>query len=317
MELQRIEVAQPSKQEIIEYATNIAKNHCSVAIKNAKYLGGGSFGRAVRIDFVDGNKIVIKFLLVKGMLEKEVNDLQLLGRYCTAKMPNVLFAKEKDNDIPIDYYAMELIEGKPMIYDFILYLKSKKKRLQVSEQIVQALHSIHMCIGNKFGDTINPIYDDWLDYYRPFAEDVYNKAKAMQKEGKLSQKIIDVMTKALQKFDLIFEEKVEKACLIHGDLNVVNIMVDKQHNLSGFIDPLNSMYADYEYDLFQFYNLTGKRFFLGELYKEKYGASKHFYDKMAFYGLWNEVYCYIKSGVYVGFIMNPLVKNMQKRLENL
>lgn len=35
-------------------------------------------------------------------------------------------------------------------------------------------------------------------------------------------------------------------------------------------------------------------------------------QKLAFYGLWNEVYCYIKSGV-VNLIMNPLVKNMTKR----
>ena len=36
-------------------------------------------------------------------------------------------------------------------------------------------------------------------------------------------------------------------------------------------------------------------------------------QKLAFYGLWNEVYCYIKSGVSVNLIMNPLVKNMTKR----
>lgn len=39
--------------------------------------------------------------------------------------------------------------------------------------------------------------------------------------------------------------------------------------------------------------------------------------KLAFYGLWNEVFCYIRSGVYVGFIMDPLVKNLNKRLKEL
>lgn len=84
-----------------------------------------------------------------------------------------------------------------------------------------------------------------------------------------------------------------------------------------FIDPLNSAYADAEYDLFQFDNLTGKRFFLRETYTEKYGASRYCAQKLAFYGLWNEVFCYIKSGVLVNIIMNPLVKNMLKQLETL
>lgn len=125
------------------------------------------------------------------------------------------------------------------------------------------------------------------------------------------------MRAAWKKFDVIFSEKVKTACLIHGDLNVGNIMVGKGYEITGIIDPLNSMYADREYDLFQFDNLTGKRFFLRETYIRKYGASRYCMQKLAFYGLWNEVYCYIKSGVLVGLIMDPLVKNMHKRLAEL
>ena len=101
------------------------------------------------------------------------------------------------------------------------------------------------------------------------------------------------MREAWKKFDVIFSENVKDACLIHGDLNIANIMVGKKYKISGFIDPLNSMYADREYDLFQFDNLTGKRFYLRETYIKKYGASKYCDVKCAFYGLWNEVYCYI------------------------
>lgn len=121
----------------------------------------------------------------------------------------------------------------------------------------------------------------------------------------------------MAKFDVIFSEKVTDACLIHGDLNIANIMVGKGYEITGFIDPLNSMYADREYDLFQFDNLTGKRFALRETYVRKFGGSKRIMQKLAFYGLWNEVFCFIKSGVLVGLIMNPLVKNMRKRLAEL
>ena len=125
------------------------------------------------------------------------------------------------------------------------------------------------------------------------------------------------MRAAWEKFDIIFSEEVPQASLIHGDFNIANMMIDKKQKLSGFIDPLNSMYADLEYDLFQFDNLTSKWFYLRKTYIEKYGASNYCDAKCAFYGLFNEVYCYIKSGMLVKFIMNPLVKNMKKRLAQL
>lgn len=93
--------------------------------------------------------------------------------------------------------------------------------------------------------------------------------------GRLSGKVIEAMRAAWAKFDVIFSEEPERACLIHGDLNVGNIMVGRGYRLTGFIDPLNSMYADVEYDLFQFDNLTGKRFYLRETYIGKYGASRY------------------------------------------
>ena len=180
-----------------------------------------------------------------------------------------------------------------------------------------ALHEIHCCKNEKFGDTLNADCLKWTDCYRPFAKAVMDKAEEMFRAKSLSQKLISVMRLAWEKFEIIFSEEVEEACLIHGDLNVANIIVNKKYAISGFIDPLNSMYADREYDLFQFDNLTGKRFYLRETYIRKYGASKYCDIKCAFYGLWNEVYCYIKTGVLVGVIMNPLIKNMRKMLSAL
>lgn len=317
MRVERIIPVELTQKQAEEYAREAAEQAVSKRATRIKYLGGGSFGRAVKVQFEDGESIVVKFLRAGGMLEKEVHDLRLLKTNCTVKMPSVIFSRKKDEVIPADCYGMELIEGKPMIYDFALYFASKKKRRAIAEKITEGLHSLHECKSAKFGDTLNPDCDSWTEFYKPFAEQILVKAKELADKGEIRKDIVDTMQRAWENFDIIFEEEVKDACLIHGDLNVVNIMVDKSHNLKAFIDPLNSCYADREYDLFQFYNLTGKRFSLGEVYAEKYGVSKRFYDKMAFYGLFNEVFCYIKSGVLVDFIMRPLVKNMQKRLKGL
>lgn len=300
-----------------QYAKTIACKQTGQAVKKVKYLGGGSFGRAYKVTFKDGKKIVIKFLRAQDMLEKEIYDLNLLLDNCPVKIPRVLFSRNADNEIPVDCYGMELIEGKNAVFSIGLMLKSKRKRKQFADEVTTALHKIHSCKNEKFGDTLCPTFNSWVEVYKPFAEQILTQAEKMFANGELPEKVILAMRAAWEKFDIIFSEEITDACLIHGDLNIANIMIGKKHKLSGFIDPLNSMYADREYDLFQFDNLSGKRYYLRKTYIEKYGASKFCDAKCAFYGLFNETYCYIKSGMLVNFIMNPLVKNMNRILAEL
>lgn len=317
MKVERIISISLSNEQGINFAKTIAENQLGKEVINVKYLGGGSFGKVYCVLFEDNSKIVVKFLRAENMVEKETYDLELIGRNCPVKMPKVLFVKKADDKIPVDSYGMEMVEGKPIMFNLGMLFAGKKKKQAFAARVAESLHTIHECVNDKFGDTMDPTFDTWQECYRPFAKDVYDYAEKLFAQGELSKKIISAMRRAWEKFDKIFSEKVDKACLIHGDLNVVNIMADKNGELSAFIDPLNSMYADVEYDLFQFYNLTGKKLLLGKTYFEKYGASKYWKEKLAFYGLWNEVFCYIKSGVLVPFIMNPLVKNMNKAVKNL
>ena len=317
MKAERIEALPLTKEQASAYAKIVIGQKLGINVKKTVYMGGGSFGHAVSVQCKDGQKLVVKFLRAKGMLEKEVHDLKLLSRYSTIKIPGVLFTRFADAEIPVDCYGMELIEGKSALFAHGMLLMSKKRRKDFADKVTSALHAIHSCKNDKFGDTMNADCEGWLDHYRPFAKEVLKKAEEYFAAGKLQESVILAMRAAWEKFDVIFSEEVKDACLIHGDLNVCNIMVGKGYKITGFIDPLNSAYADREYDLFQFDNLTGKRFFLRETYIEKYGASRYCLQKLAFYGLWNEVYCYIKSGVLIGFIMDPLVKNMNERLKEL
>lgn len=317
MKVERVLAIPLDKYTAKKYSADIVREQFKQRPEKVKYLGGGSFGRVFGVWLKDGSKFVIKFLRAKDMLAKEVNDLKLLADNCSVKIPKVLLVRNADKAIPVDCYAMEYIDGKNALMSLGMLIKSKRKRLDFADKVTTALHEIHKQKNDKFGDTLSPDCPTWVDYYKPFAKAVLEKAEELYKANSLSQKIIVAMRAAWSKFDIIFSEEVKEACLIHGDLNIANIMVGKKYEVSGFIDPLNSMYADREYDLFQFDNLTGKRFYLRETYIRKYGASKFCDIKCAFYGLWNEVYCYIKSGVFVNIIMNPLVKNMQKRLSEL
>ena len=315
MIVDRINTISLDKNIAAKYAATAFEEYAKNKAKKVKCLGGGSFGLAFKVAAENGESIVVKFMRADNMMKKEVFDLALIGESCPLDMPQVLFARDKDDKIPVDCYGMTVMQGKPLLTSWGAMLSCKKKRRDIGEKIVDALHAIHSVKSDKFGDTMDPDCDSWLDCYRPFAKQVLDKAIEFESKGELSADIIDTMKRAWQKFDVIFDEDVKEACLIHGDLNTMNIL--KDGDKISFIDPLNSMYADREYDLFQFYNLWGGRFFLGETYRKKYGESKRCDDKLAFYGLWNEVFCVIKAGTLIPFIMDPLVKNMKKRLENL
>lgn len=310
MNVEKVTPKSLESEKAAEYALAVCEEGLGKSGVKTKNLGGGSFGTAVGVTFGNGSEAVVKFLRADGMLEKETHDLQLLSENCGVRMPKVLYFRSADGSIPLDCYVMDKIEGSTLFMSFGKLLYSKSAKLAFADKVTDALHGIHECRCDKFGDTMNPQFSSWLESYEPFMDDVYLAAKQLSEDGQLSPEIVSTMSRARDKFQNIFSQPVYDACLIHGDLNVGNIMVGKGLRITGFIDPLNSMYADREYDLFQFNNLTGKRFFLCDTYLKKYGASEKAEQKLAFYALWNEVYCFVKAGTLIPFIMNPLVKNM-------
>ncbi|MGN0797455.1 MAG: phosphotransferase [Christensenellales bacterium] len=314
MKVERIIPIRITKSDAEKYIKIIARERNFDVVK-IKCLGGGSFGMAYLVKTYD-DEFVIKFLRATDMLEGEVASLDILSKNCPIPFPKVLFARKADKNIPLDMYAMTKVAGKNAFTSFGFLLASKKKRMQFADDVTTALHQIHEVKNDKFGSILKATYGTWLEFYREFAITILEKARELHSNNQLSNKIMQTMEKAWTCFDIIFSEEVSEACLIHGDLNLANIFIDNG-KLSAFIDPLNTMYADREYDLFQFDHLTGKRFKLSQTYIDKYGASKYCREKLAFYGLWNEVFCYIKSGVLINIIMNPLVKNMNKVVKSL
>lgn len=207
MKVERITPLPLDKKQALKYAAEAAREKLGKTVKKAKHLGGGSFGRAVSITFSDGREIVVKLLRAEGMLEKETHDLTLLAGHCSVKMPKVLFVRKGDSSIPVDLYGMQRADGKNALFSLGLLLKSKRERLNFAEKVTSALHEIHLCTSDKFGDTLNPDCDSWLGYYKPFAEEVLRAAERLYENNNLDEKIITAMRAAWEKFDIIFRKK--------------------------------------------------------------------------------------------------------------
>lgn len=196
MKVERIEALPLTKEQTLEYARIVVKQKLGKSAVKVSYMGGGSFGRAVSVQCNDGQKLVVKFLRAKDMMEKEAHDLKLLAEYSTVRLPAVLFTRHSDENIPVDCYGMEQIEGKTSLFALGMLLISKKRRKEFADKVTTALHAIHSCKNNKFGDTMNADCDSWLDYYRPFAAEVLRKAEEYFAAGKLEEKIIFAMRAA-------------------------------------------------------------------------------------------------------------------------
>lgn len=303
---------------VMKYAENVLACHYNCFVKKINYVGGGYFGYVYYAE-IDKYpyRLIMKACLSPGMHINESRDLSLLRSGCPVPVPEVYFTYDETDEIPVDFICMEFMQGRDVLSLFSpikLAFTSSAKKQRFADTVIDAMGVWHDKTNDKFGTTDNAVYNNWFEYYKPFAEDILETAEL--NKTLFSQDVIDVMVNAWNNFDVIFSEPIEKPALVHGDLNVVNIMSDSDLNVTAFIDPLESKWADKEFDLFQLRNFTGDKFNLYETYKKKFPVSKMVDSKCAFYGLFNEAYCSILADIKMNKF-NIYVKWMQKELQKL
>ncbi len=281
---------------LLEKLPKIAEEHLNERIDGLKFIGGGSFGKVYKCTKTNGETIILKSYHVSGMEKTESQQLEILGANTSVKMPQVYFTH---NDDEIAVLCMSFIDGKNAL-DPSFLLKSKTQKEEFAKDVVDGMLQWHSVKGEKFGYLENATYDSWKEFYieNKVSRDLAGLKKLMD-EGKYSKKNYDLLRRGLDIFKEVVNEP-ESPVLIHGDLNIMNIMADpKTMKLTGFIDPCGSMWADPEYDLFQFLNMWGNAFKLYDTYKSKCEMSEHCDFKVAFYGALHENSMRLKGGLVV------------------
>lgn len=304
-----------SAKEARVYAKTVLEREFFCQVTSIRFIGGGSFGfvYVAAIDRAPGT-VVMKGFRTAGMCEREASELRLLAKDSAVKVPQVYFTFAETPELPMDLLCMEKVDGTNCFTDFGKLLQPKKRKEAFADAVTSAARHWHEQTNDKFGPIGNAIYAHWLDFYRPFAEEILEEARQMRRAGRLGKRALAAMEQGWARFDDIFREPVEKACLIHGDLNVMNIMADKKLNVTAVIDPLESKWADPEYELFQMRNLTGNLFGLYETYQRKYPVSENCDVKTAFYALYHEVYTYIVTGSRIHWYLPQMVRRFEREL---
>lgn len=280
-----------------------------------KFIGGGSFGRVYKATLSNGETIAIKAYRVQGSQYEEARQLGILSENTSVKMPKVLFTYE---DAETAILAMTFVEGQNVLNPMFL-LKSKSQKQKFADDVISGMLEWHSVTNDKFGELSNPVYDSWLEYYKKEKQEPWLTAlKELSENGKFSKKKLKLLYDATELFNKLPEEKT-KPVLIHSDLNIMNIMADpKTLKLTAFIDPCGCMWADREYDLFQFRNMWGDAYGLYKTYKQKSELSEYTDFRVAYYGAMNEAHCRLGGGLIMPLweiLDNVRLKKEMKKLK--
>ena len=313
--MEQMEKRPVSAKDARFFAKTVLAREMSCDVIDIRFIGGGSFGLVFEaaIDKAP-NTVIMKGFRCEGICEREANELRRLARGSAVKIPEVYFTAASTPEAPMDFLCMEKADGTNCFTDFGKLLCSKREKERFADEVTTAARRWHIQTNDKFGLIDSAVYDTWQDFYKPFAAKILEEARRMASAGRLGRRALAAMENGWTHFDAIFSEPVEKACLIHGDLNVMNIMSDKKLRMTAIIDPLESKWADPEYELFQMRNLTGDLFGLYETYKRKYPVSKNCDVKTAFYALYHEVYTYIRTGSRIHWYLPQMVRRFEKDL---
>ena len=280
---------------------------------NIKFIGGGSYGRVYKTSLSDGETIAVKAYRVQGSQYEEAEQLNLLSANTSVKMPEVLFTYE-DNETAI--MAMTFVEGQNVLNPAFL-LKSKNQKQKFADDVISGMLQWHSVTNGKFGSFENPVYDNWYEYYKKEKQEPWLAGlKELSEKGKVSKKNLKLLCEATEIFNNLPEEN-SSPVLIHSDLNIMNIMADpKTFELTGFIDPCDSMWANREYDLYQLRNMWGDLYGIYDTYKKYAKLSDNCDFKIAYYGFVNEIKCFRNSGedfaIWRGIWSRRLRKELSK-----
>ena len=305
-----------SDKHLLPILPRIISEKLNKEARSFKFIGGGSFGRVYKSVLCDGEIIAVKAYRVQGSQYEEAEQLKALSANTVVKMPEVLFTYE-DEDTAI--LAMTFVDGQNVLNPVFL-LKAKEQKQKFAQAVVTGMLGWHSVTNNKFGSLSNPVYDSWYEYYKKEKQEPWLKAlKELSDNGKFSKKKLQLLTEATELFNSLPEEAT-KPVLIHADLNIMNIMADtKTLELTAFIDPCGSIWADREYDLFQLRNMWGDAYGLYEAYKAKSETSPYTDFRVAYYASMHEAAMRLKGGLIMPLweeLNNARLKKEMKKLKN-
>lgn len=305
-----------NKESVSAMVMNLASIKNGEPVKSIRYIGGGGFGLVYEVAFESGKVQVMKAFKVTESMEVEAQALKELRRACPLTIPEVYYTHIADEGCSFDVIAMESIQGENAAKVKLPLLIKKRKHF--TDVLINAVGKMHEYdCGSQYGFIgSNERFDSWQEFYKDFLLKVFDRAKEFfQDDSRLNRRIYGLLELGVKNIDYILSEPVEKPSLVHGDIWLPNVMVNRRtFEPVGIIDPLNAMWGDKEYDLFPLNAPVKRSLRLYQAYKDRFRTSEKVDLKVAFYALVSEVSCNIRSQERTGkMFYHYLIKRLEKQ----
>ena len=276
-------------------ARRLAEAYCGAPVKVTP-LGGGFYGRVFLAEAGD-EQVVVKLYMKPGFHRKEKRQLEALRPVALVSMPRVYAAYDASSETPFDAIVMEYLPGCNAGVQEKLEPESRDK---IAQTIVGNLLAYHQCTNpGGFGELDAEAFaPGWNQSYWATAQSHFAKAQKLYDSGRIDSQVWGVVCRAMAHYDDIFCRPVPQACLIHGDYNTWNVLLNPaMTEVVAVIDPSGCRWADPELDLYQLNNANGRYYGLLERYMQLQPVSENFFMKNPFYELMTELMHYHDSGV--------------------
>lgn len=275
-------------------------------------LGSGANGEVYRCK-IDKQPfdIAVKVTNYSDMLTKEVDTINFINSKVDIKLPKIYFCHLSDNDIDANIVGMSYIDG--VSADKINWLFKGKQRKAFATAAIDNFMQLQNIKNDTYGVVGGEQFENWLDYYKPFAKARLDYIIPLAREQKFPKAVVNALQKAYDNLDEILSE-VGEPTLIHGDYWAPNLLVNKESmEFVGCVDPFNLTWAESEYEIFTM--ILFPQLKLYDEYKSRMKTSKYFDLKARMYSLFSEVYWFELLGKGNFGFMKWVAKKLNKLMK--
>ncbi|MGN0772118.1 MAG: fructosamine kinase family protein [Christensenellales bacterium] len=250
--------------------------------------GSGFYGKVFKVTLPVAPYIVSVKLFDKTeylfMQEREQSLIHSLGM---VRIPAVLHTYVNNN---VNALIMEWAEGENL---GDMPLPSASERNTIGWEVVNQAIALHRAANHTYGYVNGKQYNTWQSFYYDLSIEMLARIKKGAEQGLMQKQSLALMEYALSQFDYIFSDEIKAPSLIHGDLNIGNVIV-KGSAVSAIIDPMGVMWGDREIELFQFECSGSDKYDLLEKYFSVNKPSTKFEIKNAYYKTFAEANHYAR-----------------------
>jgi aminoglycoside phosphotransferase (APT) family kinase protein len=220
-----------------------------VQLHSIQEIGGGTFNTVYLIELVDKSKTILR-LAPPPTADILWEDIALMRRECqilpffasiAALLPRILVADFTHQVVGRDYMFQSFIEGER--WDYIEADLTPAENLELWRQLGHIVKQIHTTTGEKFGW---PYPGHQFSAWSELVIDRLDRLAASMRQANLDTTdfvaILDIVRRHAALLD-----QVQEPCLLHGDLWLFNILVNRNDGtpqITGIIDVDRAWWGD-------------------------------------------------------------------------